>query len=414
MGKMIRSYSVLVLFLLMSISVFAGNGRGNGNKAWVEKVELLEGNKIKISLITRTQKYINKLVIEETNGLRVITLGRNDRENITSGKKNMYRWSINYGVKPEDRTTISFEIRKNHNKPVDGTQSIGGKEISCDISDLVPPEEVEIDIKTYEEINQVEKPKLKKDGYIFTKGGERSNISNPVIYAVVPKDKKIKKLKIETLDSIGEITGTKEMNLSKKTGNIEIESNYFNYIENGAYRVKITPISKGKNRRDIEGDPKFLNFIVDTKINALSSNPIGEIDTEGKIKVAINELSGISKYEYEFILNYGEKTTGIDGVNFESNITEQPNIFKVDISRVAGRITEIGGVLNLTVWDKLGHSENFSKSYIGEIKPVGTIISSVKEKTKQRSSRVKIINGKYSIESSIDGSSEDEITINKS
>lgn len=406
MGKMIRNYSICVLFLLISISAFSKqNHKSNGNKAWIEEVELLDKNKIKISLITRTNWEIDSLTIEEIG----------EREDCTflgwDKKKYIYSWSIicdiNSVLKPGDTTTISFKIKKN--RPKDGTNSIGGKEISFDISDLVPHKDIEV--KTYEELKKDVVIVELIDGsnvYKFTKGAEESNISNPVIYAVVPKDKKIKKLKIETLDSIGNITGTKEMNLSKKTGNIEIESNYFNYIGNGAYRVKITPISKGKNRRDIEGDPNFLNFIVDTRVGDLSSNPIGEIDTEGKIHVKINELSGVSKYEYEFTLDSGEKITGIDSVNFESSITEQPNTFKVDISRVAGRITEIGGTLNLTVWDKLGHSKKFSKPYIGEIRPVGTIISSVKEEMKQRSSRIKIINGKYSIESSIDKSFEDE------
>ena len=265
----------------------------------------------------------------------------------------------------------------------------------------------DIKINTYEELYQKEKSNVIKGGYKFTKGGLGSNISNPAIYVTVPAsdsedEERIGRLIVEKIDGDETNTNTKEVSVPEGNSEKEVEIT-FNFRE-GANIVRVTPISVA----GVKGKFKELKFVVDKRINDSTqfSNIIGEIDSKGKIQISINELSGISKYKYEFILDSGEKITGIDSVNFKSNITEQSNTFKIDISRVAGRINDIGGLLKLTVWDKLGHSKYFPKPYAEGKKSTGEIISTIKDEAKQRSSKVKIISDKFSIESSIDGSSE--------
>lgn len=421
MGKMIRNHSIFVLFLLMSISVFAGNGNrggnrnGNGNKAWVEKAELLEGNKIEINLITRTNWDIYYLEIDKPGDVTFLGWIRSKNKYINS-------WSIicdiNSVLKPGDTSTISFKIKKN--QPKDGTNSIGRKEILYDISDLIPPKEVEIEIKTYEEIygwGTGERTTIDDSGrtYIFTKGGERSNISNPAIYVVVPEEEKIKKLKIETLDSSGKVIRRKKINLSNKTGNIEIESKYFNFIENGAYRVKITPISEGEKN----GDPKILNFIVDSKINSSyldDEDIIGELKAkEIKIKLSeFKELSGINKYSYTLSngLQRENKEGSVDGGKYvipnEDGSLDDVKIQLGDFSE-GSRLT-----LSFAVYDRLGHKKTYEKTYFIPKQSDG-ITARVSGEVKERESRIKIITegnkDKFGIGRSIDKSSEKDETI---
>jgi len=440
MGKMMRSYSIFVLFLLISISAFAGWGNGkippgqakknndktneqvnesNGNDAWIEKVELLERNQVKISLITRTQKYINNLTIEETNGYKVITLYK--REDITNGsKKNIYRWSINYGIKPEDRAAISFEIRKNHYHPVDGTNSIGGKEISYDISDLIPPkeEEIEIDIKTYEEVKQPNKPEIRKGKYVFTKGGKVSNISNPAVYVIIPISEEIEKLRIEKLRN-GRFKN-KDKNKNKaiisivssddKNKVVKVE---FDFKE-GKNTVKVTPIKEN----NIKGEPKILKFIVDTKIKNSyleKEDIISELDMkDGKpvIKIKLSkfeELSGINKYSYTLSNGFQreEEDVSVAGGKY---LTPTPEEDLVDIEIPLEDFSE-GSRLSLSfeVYDRVGNKKTYEKTYFIP-KQADKIIAKISGDIKQRNSKIKIVTegskDEFGIGSSVDGSSE--------
>jgi len=437
MGKKIRSYSIFVLFLLMSMSVFAGwgNGRGhgnknknknnkqgdelNGNKDWVEKVE----NKIKIDLTNYPE------IILELKGNKKGKYAINFKEKQEKtldyrwyGIKNIERkdekWVIIYTsllhVLPGNKVEVSFDAvngNGKNKKKVTGRYTVPG---------FPENEGGKIDIKTYEEVKQPNKPEIRKGEYVFTKGGKVSNISNPAIYAVVPKDKKIKKLKIETLDSIGNITGTKEMNLSKKTGNIEIESNYFNYIENGAYRVKITPISEVKNKHkdDVEGESKILNFIVDTKIKNSyleKEEIISELEMkDGKpvIKIKLSkfeELSGINKYSYTLSNGFQKKEEEVSVKGGKYLIPTEENGL-ADIKIPLGDFSE-GSRLTLSfeVYDRVGNKKTYEKTYFIP-KQANKIIAKISGDVKQRNSRIKIVTegnkDKFGIGSSVDGSSE--------
>lgn len=421
MGKMTRSYSIFVLFLLMSIFVFAknGNGHGNGNKAWVENAELLEGNQIKINLKTRTKWEIDSLTIEEVvEKIDGTFLGWNKN-------KYIYSWSIicdlNSVLKPGDPSTISFKIKKN--QPKDGTNSIGGKEISYDISDLVPPKEVKIEIKTYEEIygwENGERTTIDDSGrtYIYTKGGDFFHTSKPIIYVEIPEENtdekgklKITKLKVEKLNSNGRVIGRKNFKITKNIRYREIE---LDFIKEEANIVRVTPIAADKY--NIDKTPKILNFIVDTKINSSyldDEDIIGELKTrEISIKLSkFGELSGINKYSYTLSNGFqreGKERT-VDGRKY---LTPTQDGKLDDVKIQLGNFSEGSRLtLSFTVYDRLGHEKTYEKTYFMPKQSDG-IAAKVSGEVKQRRSKIKIITEgnkeKFGIGSSIDGSSEED------
>lgn len=420
MGKMIRSYSIFVLFLLMSISVFAknGNGHGNGNKAWVEKAELLEGNKIKMNLITRTNWDIYYLEIDKPGDINFLGW-------IKSKNKYINSWSIicdiNSVLKPGDISTISFKIKKN--QPKDGTNSIGGKEISYDISSLVPPKEIEI--KTYEEIygwENGERTTIDDSGrtYIFTKGGDYFHKSKPIIYVEIPEDNtdekgklKITKIKVEKLNLDGRVIREKNFKITKNTRYREIE---LDFIREEANIVRVTPIAADKY--NIDKTPKILNFIVDTKINSSyldDEDIIGELKA-GEISIKLSEfeeLSGINKYSYTLSNGFQreDKERTVDGRKYLTP-TEDGKLDDVKIQ--LGNFSEGSRLtLSFTVYDRLGHEKTYEKTYFVPKESDG-IAAKVSGEVKQRRSKIKIITEgnkeKFGIGSSIDGSSEEDET----
>ncbi len=399
MGKKILNYKILILFLLMSITIFG--------KLKVKKIDLSGYPRIILTL-NGNNNGREVLEFKENNGDYIKDLS------VYNKRKIAYTSTLN--LNPREEVTIKFFVNWNR----------------VTYKYNVPEKPKSIEIKTYEDIHgwKIGYRTTTKDSnieYVFTKGGLGSYVEYPVIYVVVPKDKKIKKLKIEMLDSNGKVIETKRKIIKpKETGNIEIESNYFNFIENGAYRVKITPISKGKNRRDIEGDPKFLNFIVDTKIKNSyleKEDIISELEVEDekpiiKIKLSkFEELSGIYKYSYTLSNGFQKqnKTILVEG---EKSLIPDKDANLDDVKIPLGDFSE-GSRLTLSfeVYDRVGNKKTYEKTYFRS-KEVSRITAKVSGDVKQRNSRIKIVTegnkDKFGIGSNIDESSEDETNISGS
>ena len=289
-----------------------------------------------------------------------------------------------------------------------------GNETKKEVKIRIPKD---IKIKTYEELYQIDKSKLIKDGYKFTKGGLGSNIPNPAIYVIVPAsdpddENKVGKLKLQRLDGNGGEEGS-PIEISVPGGNAKKEIEItFNFVE-GANIVRITPISTA----GIEGKSKELKFVVDTKINT------SYLDTEGIISNLDNreiniklsefeELSGLNKYSY--VLSSGRKKEKDEDIIVGGKYltpTKESGLSDIPI-RVPSSFSD-GSRLNFefTVEDRLGHKKTFEKTYFIPKQSAG-IIAMVSGEVKQRKSKIKIVtegrDDKFGIESSIDGSSEQE------
>ncbi|WP_156877289.1 vWA domain-containing protein [Psychrilyobacter atlanticus] len=275
----------------------------------------------------------------------------------------------------------------------------------------------DIKLKVYEEIQgwgNGKKTKIKDSEreYIFTKGGAISLINDPVIYAVVPKstgpddDTKITKLKIEKLNESENPVAEKILDLSGGSENVEIK---FNFSREGKNRVRVTPISKV----GIEGKPKELNFILDTRINTsyLDNEIIGSLKG-GDVEIdlsKIEELSGVEGYEYIFSVEgkVSEKVIkrGLKGKSFVT--PKEGSISGTEIIDTSTFIGGSNGILLFTVYDNLGHRKTFEKTYFIPKESDG-IIAKISGEAKQRESKLRIVTSGIELESTIDRSSEYE------
>lgn len=284
--------------------------------------------------------------------------------------------------------------------------------------EIKKPKEITINIyeKTYKDWynttdGETGKETTTSDGYIFTKGGAHSGIGDPAIYVNIVDSSKadIKFLKIETNGGASKTVEVLPQNI-KDGKNIEVKDNF---KLNAANIVKITPISA----TGIEGEPKELKFIVDTKINTsyLDNEIIGSLTGKNAVidLSKIKELSGVDGYEYTFTVE-GKKIQKSSKRGLTSNSFTTPKegsisgTIEIDTS---GFIGGSKGELSFTIYDKLGNKKNFKKTYFIPTKPNG-IIATVSGEVRQRRSKVKILaegsGDKFGVESSVDESSEDK------
>jgi hypothetical protein len=407
MGKKMRSYRVFVLFLLMSMSVFG--------KLKVMEIDLSGYPRIVLTLNGNNNggevlefKENNGDYIKEYSGLRVY-----NKRNID------YTSTLN--LNPGEEVTINFFVNFNR----------------VTYKYNVPEKPKNIEIKTYEEIHgwgNGERTTIKDDlnrEYVFTKGGDYFQTTEPIIYVVIPEDNiddkgkiKITKFRVEKLNSGGNVIGTKNIEVTKTMIRKGIA---LGFMKEEVNIVMVTPISKSENRRDIEGESKILNFIVDTKVNSSyldNEDIISKLEVkDGKhiIKIKLSEfkeLSGINKYSY--ILSSGlQRETKEGSVDGRKYLTPTKDVNLDDVEIPLGDFSEGSRLtLSFTVYDRLGHKKTFEKTYFIPKQSNG-IIAKVSGEVKQRESRIKIITegnkDKFGIRSSIDGSSEeDETTISGS
>ena len=415
MGKMIKNCSIFVLFLLMSISVFAGRGNGKIPPGQAKKeigvkgsVDVTEYPKIKIILDGNNgNKTILKNEIKETpewSSSKIANpMGNNKTEVI-------YMTPLKSKVKPGERVEVKLYIYNGNIK--------NGNWINTyyTVPELSKPKNIEI--KTYEEIYQVEKSKIKKDGYIFTKGGAGSYVEKPAIYVTIPVSEEIKKLKIQKL--VNGKFKNKDKNKNKAITSIVSSDDENNVVrvefdfEEGTNTVKIIPI----NKDNVKGEPKILDFVVDTKIKNSyleKEGIIGELEAkEIKIKLSkFEELSGINKYSYTLSNGFQRegKEEAVDGSKYLTPTEDG----KLDDVKIQLRNFSEGSRLTLSfsVYDRLGHKKTYEKTYFVP-KQSGGITAKVSGDMKQRRSKIKIVTegnkDKFGIGSSIDGSSEEDDT----
>lgn len=263
-----------------------------------------------------------------------------------------------------------------------------------------------------------EKIKIERDPdefIYFTKGGSGSFETSPKIFIVG-----------EVGINIGKI---KSLRIKKNNDNeiiIPIDAGEGStiykpidgFLSNEINLFEMTPISVD----GLSGTTMSLNFLVDTQINdsKLGDGIIGELDSEGKIKInlsEIKELSGIKGYSYT--LKVGDKTE-TKGEGFDPDPLVTPTIIssttltmgsvnKIVVIPTSGFIPGSKATLLFTVYDKLGHEKTFEKTYFIPAKSLGTK-ATIEDESKQRKSKLKIIGegtkDKFGLESSIDGSSE--------
>ncbi|UUV19385.1 hypothetical protein NRK67_08100 [Fusobacteria bacterium ZRK30] len=421
MGKMIRSYSIFVLFLLMSISIFAGWGNGKTppgqarKKIGVKDIDVTNYPEIKIILSGNNgKKTILNDKITETSGWSISgianPLGNNKTEVI-------YRTPIKSKVKPGDRVEIELYIYNGNVKNGNWIQTY------YKVPDFLDSKSIEI--KTYEEIygwENGERTTIDDSGrtYIFTKGGDYFHKSKPIIYVEIPEDNtdekgklKITKIKVEKLDSYGRVIRKKNFKITKNTRYREIE---LDFIREEANIVRVTPIAADKY--NIDETPKILNFIVDTKINSSyldDEDIIGELKS-GEINIKLSEfqeLSGINKYSYTLSNGFQREGKGgtVDGGKYLTP-TEDGKLDDVKIQ--LGNFSEGSRLtLSFTVYDRLGHEKTYEKTYFVSKQSDG-IAAKVSGEVKLRRSKIKIITEgskeKFGIGSSIDRSSEEDET----
>ena len=439
MRKMIRSYSVLLLFLLMSITIFSKPGKGHGHVKKKEKAKkettiivtgLIEkgevtlknhhggGNKIE-DLSTNFLKESSELVIKFTGNkaksLYVTETGYFSKKLDKEG--NTYTYSLRSKTAGK-KILLTFEVRN-------GRGGGGGATDYIYVNYTIPRPIENIKIKTYEEIygwENGERTTIDDSGrtYIYTKGGDYFHTSKPIVYVEIPEDNidekgevKITELKVEKLNSDGSIIREKNFEITESMRNREIE---LDFIKEGANIVRVTPIAA--NKYNIDKTPKILNFIVDTKINSSyldNEDIIGELKArEISIRLSkFGELSGINKYSYTLSNGFqreGKERT-VDGSKYLTP-TEDGKLNDVKIQ--LGNFSE-GSRLTLafTVYDRLGHEKTYEKTYFMPKQSDG-IAAKVSGEVKQRRSKIKIITEgnkeKFGVGSSIDGSSEEDET----
>lgn len=409
MGKMIRSYSIFILFLLMSIGVFAKQSIG------VLDVDVINYPEIKIILSgNKGKKTILNDKITETSGWNISGIANPLGDNKTEV---IYRTPIKSKVKPGDRVEIELYIYNGNVKNGNWIQTY------YKVPDF--PDSKTIEIKTYEEIygwENGERTTIDDSGktYIFTKGGDYFHKSKPIIYVEIPEDNidekgkvKITKLKVEKLNSDGRVIRKKNFKITKNMRYREIE---LDFIKEEANIVRVTPIAADKY--NIDKTPKILNFIVDTKINSSyldDEDIIGELKAkEISIKLSkFKELSGLNKYSYTLSNGFQSeaKEGAVDGVKY---LTPTEDDRLDDIKIQLGNFSEGSRLtLSFTVYDRLGHKKTYEKTYFVPKQSDG-ITAKVSGSVKQRRSKIKIITEgnkeKFGIGSSIDGSSEEDET----
>ncbi|MCK5780156.1 MAG: hypothetical protein KAH04_04010 [Psychrilyobacter sp.] len=247
-------------------------------------------------------------------------------------------------------------------------------------------------------------------GFEFTKGGDGSNISNPIVYVTgnfyVKGTGDVLELKIE-----GQVGGPTTL-----TGFVEgtpFEEAIGDLNLNGTNEIIVTQIRSGNS-----GNEVTKKFVLDTGINdsKYENKIIGELNNNNEIDVEISELSGIIKYKYR--LKSSNKTvtsTSSPNSNAEGEITisstSTENITSTHIATIPTTGFEGNKVeLELTVYDKLGHEKTFNKkTYFIPTSGLG-VKSTVEKEVKERKSRVIIVDGnkksKIKIERSTDTSRE--------
>lgn len=449
MENKIRSYSIFILFLLMSISVFSKTNNSNANyHASSSNREPVQGNEGEITtiIVERLSESFDKnfvvgLILQQGGGNKITDLLGELSED---GKKIIITFKGNDGKsmavevngsvlgKSFEKVSNTFkyaysgdglELLRFAIKNGGGSSSFTNGSGTTDIIKINFPKNIEI--KTYEELNDWgggEKTTAldsSNEEYILTKGGARSYVKEPAIYVIVPEidaeGKKIKELKIEKL--VDGIFKEKERILINEKKVVEVAG-----FEEGANTVRVTPI----NENEVEGNSKDFNFVVDTKVNDsyLEGGIIGELDSDGKIKInlsGIEELSGINRYSYT--LKVGDKTE-IDSIQEEEklkkisfispergSITKEDGEDKIVEIQTFGFIPGSKGTLLFTIYDKLGHEKTFEKTYFIPVKSSG-VTSKIEGEVKQRNSRIKIVTegekDKFGIDSNRVESSEDK------
>ena len=455
MGKLMRSYKIFILFLLMNVSVFAGKRNDKTPPGQLKKAEetvvALENDGsedygITTLTIERFSKSFDVDLVLQNGGGNALIIVEQDGKNFKisdDGQKIIIKFTGNKGksmaVEVNGEVKISvinkvadtlyygysggeLELLRFAIKNGGGSPSFVKGNGATDIITINFPKNIEI--KTYEEYKNdgiIEDLIDGSNAYKFTKGGAGSYVKEPVIYVTVPEigtdGKKIIKLKIKTTtkgEDSEDIVTEEIHNLSGKTGDVEI--NYDSFGEEANFReginmVEITPI----NENGEKGTPKELKFVVDTRVNDsyLEGGIIGELDDNGKVVIDLanlKELSGVKEYSYEFIVGEKDKSGSKGSINNYSfstpTVGSTDEVVTIDIS---GLKEGSKGRLLFTVYDKLGHKKTFEKTYFIPAKPSG-IIAKVSGEIKQRNSRIKILTegsgDKFGVDSNIDMSSE--------
>jgi len=428
-----RSYKILILFILLSVVCFGNNGIGVG----IVSIGISSTDPITFELVIETKtgdKFkspvgsITNILIENGNSnidspedVNLIYI-----KEVVQSPKVVTTFNVSIPTKIKDFSsypfiTISCEI--NINDPDGNVNAVKKKKISFGPVPTKP--NGNIDLTVYEKImtngdwmnttTGISGVEIEVDDYIFTKGGPKSLEDNPGIYVVGSTGEglgQIAKLKIQKNNETEE---TITVPFVEKT---DFSMKISDFINNKKNTIIVKPISV----LGAEGPPKNLNFVLDTQINNsyLEGGIIGELESEGNVDIDLSsllELSGIKGYSYTFIVenkSISDNESNLDGqsstVLTGNSITSTPKWKDgIVVIPTSGFIPGSKATLAFTVYDKLGHKKTFKKTYFIPAES-NKITSTVQGEAKQRKSKLKIIgegsNDKFRLERSIDASSE--------
>lgn len=427
-----KSYKILILLILLSIVSFGANNNDKKNNAvsvWIESVGISSVEPVTFELVIKTRTGIKFGVPEGSVKDFFIKNGINEETGISAplvyDETNVIYENPKYvstftASIPTTLTFVNAEIeiggRINIIDPNGNQNAIANKKITFDPFPAGPNGDIEL--KIYEQRNNdddwsngttgIEGSEIKLDGYIFTKGGPESLEADPGIYVIG-----------RTGEGFGQIT---DLDVKRNNGTIERipipfgEKTQFSmkigeFLKNEKNTVVITPIGI----LGVSGsETPPLDFVIDTDINSskLGDGIIGELDSDGKIKVdlsEVKELSGIKGYSYTLKVGYRTKTGGeiLDGTSFTTPTIGSVNkIVEITTPEFIGGSK---GILTFRVYDKLGHQKTFEKTYFIPTKSIG-VKTTVEDEVKSRESKLKIIGegtkDKFKLENSREVSDE--------
>ena len=441
-----KNYKIWILFILLSIFSFGakpgtcgGEPNGNGIGVWAESIEFNTDGTLSLIIKARTGEKFGipkKLKVEDIE----ITSGL-DLENpsavmatlilpvVSINPKIVTKWEAIIPIGTIDLTNKDIRLKGNADIfDVSGNQHAIDSRGLCFGPFVAPDLNGNVELKIYEKLatldnwENVSTGKIGEEviiddlgtSYIFTKGGSRLREPTPSIYVVGYAGEgggMLERIEI----NVNGVDKTPITGFAEKESCIKPIS----YLkENEKNTVVVKPVSIF----GVEGSSVTLDFIVDTDINhlQLGDGIIGELNSEGIIKIdlsEIKELSGIEEYSYIFTVGNRselENESNLDGQSFTvitgSSITSTPKWVdgKVEIL-ISGFIPGSKGILLFTVYDKLGHKKTFEKTYF--IPEQSQLNTTIEGEVKQRKSNITIVTegniDKFGVDSSIDGSSED-------